>query len=236
MVIISGASDKHAWYNGRAVVLRTLHSSDAVYMVSLVHISRLVQIPSDWISFFSEHHRLLDWDRLRRLPDVSQSVIEMLRGVALVPFESCTAQHLDKASSLTFQELRQRTHRSIFAVHPADAEEASSTRLLALSVPGDGSKIFAVRHDDLIDLMHVCSDRVGEKTGREVKLFFCPGKPVRSEMIFRWEQPFVSKVHQTLSLQQSIRKVALGASTLPTITEYSEGYQDDRLGCIVHVV
>ena len=204
LVLISCAtSEKHAsLYNGRAAVLRSLHATSSFYMVRMVHSSRLVQIRPDWVSYFGEHHCLLDWARLRKLPktDVSQIVVDMLKDRALVQVgsKSRKPKALDKSIIFTFQELRkQMANLSIHAVRAGDENEASEEQLLALVVPGSGSNIFAVRPDDLMVTKCVPAEihpsSTKEVEGRTVKLFKCPSEPVRSEKIRRWEEHLVRK-------------------------------------------
>ena len=192
LVLISCAtSEKHASsYNGRAAVLRSLHPTKSFYMARMVHGSRLIQIRPDWVSYFGEHHCLLDWARLHKLPktEVSQTVIEMLKDKALVHFGS-------KSGNLTFLELRKKmANLSIHAVRPVDKDEASAKQLLALAVPGEGRNIFAVRPDDLMAVKSMEAEietSNPKETQRTVKLFTCSTEPVRSERVLRWEKHLV---------------------------------------------
>ena len=201
MLISCATSEKHASsYNGRAAVLRSLHPKESFYMARMVHGSRLIQIRPDWVSYFGEHHCLLDWARLHKLPEieVSQTVIEMLKDKALVQLGSKSRKPnpVDMSTTFTFHELREKNlNLSIHAVRPGDKDEASATRLLALVFPGDGSKIFAVRSADLMAVKSVDFEIQPSNTNekRRVKLCKCPTEPVLKERIVRWEQHLVRK-------------------------------------------
>ena len=201
MLISCATSEKHASsYNGRAAVLRSLHPEESFYMARMVHGSRLIQIRPDWVSYFGEHHCLLDWARLHKLPEaeVSHSVVNMLKDMALVQVgsKSRKPKAVDTSITFTFQELRkQMANLFIHAVRAGDKNEASEEQLLALVVPGDGSNIFAVRPDDLMVTKCVPAEihpsSTKEAESRTVKLFKCPSERVRSERIQKWEQHLV---------------------------------------------
>ena len=214
-MLISGASEKHAEYNGCAAVLRKLHPSDIFYMARFVHCSARIQIRTDWVSLLAEHHCLLDWCRLTQGGTVSQEVLEPLKNKALVQFGSPVSNRKPKEVDLskTFtSEALLLTGIQIRFLHPADAND-SSARLLALVLPSDSSKIYAVRPEDLMVLpgpveYNIKTSRkedtakklndlgdIGdnmkptkkEEPAKKVKLFKCKAATVSPEQVTRWE-------------------------------------------------
>ena len=171
--MITGAyREDHQVYNGCAAVLRSLHPSNEFYLVTLIHSLYEILVRPAWASLYTDHHCLLDWNRLKDENGLNKEALKNSKNKVLMQalltakaddksagsptqeFESKPiSRKLDKSRTFKYGDLKKMVQSAGLTFCPLrPADTGDDTTLLALVWPCENTKVLACRPDDLMEL------------------------------------------------------------------------------------